>query len=159
MTAPFHGFFELRTARDLLEKLRRDLERLRAAPLDTDAAFNFFVTAEHLLDWVYPKKAGTAQRTAERKASSLLQVCSHLANGAKHFETEAKQHKSVDQTVKRSGFFPAGMFPPGFLPMFPDAQLVVKLKGGAAKALGSSVPALTLAEQVLKYWDAHANIT
>jgi hypothetical protein len=28
-----------------------------AAPKDSDAAFNFFVTAEHMLDWVYPKRS------------------------------------------------------------------------------------------------------
>jgi hypothetical protein len=51
------GFFDLKTAADLRAKLRRDIEKLRAEPTNPDAAFNFFVTALHMLDWIYPKNA------------------------------------------------------------------------------------------------------
>ncbi len=50
------GLFSLKTPADLREKLRRDLAKLLDAPLDADAAFNFFITAEHMLDWVYPNR-------------------------------------------------------------------------------------------------------
>ncbi len=48
------AWFELRTPADLLAKLKADGERLRAEPADSHAAFDFFVTAWHLADWVYP---------------------------------------------------------------------------------------------------------
>src|SRR5262245_24876821 len=101
------GIFHLRTATDLREKLRRDLKKLKDEPLNADAAFNFFVTAEHMLDWVYPKKANRQKRTVARKNSVWLQVCSHLANGAKHFEVEDPQHDSVSSTgtSQRGGYF------------------------------------------------------
>jgi hypothetical protein len=43
-------FFLMRTANDLLQKLERDFKKLKQHPLDVDLAFNFFVTAEHILD-------------------------------------------------------------------------------------------------------------
>src|SRR4051794_3920716 len=139
--ALMEGLFTLKTPADLREKMRRDLEKMRAAPLDADAAFNFFVTAEHMLDWVYPRDANRQARTDARKKSTLLQVCSHLANGAKHFEVEGKQHQSVDKTGRSGifyapptylgrGYFPAGHFgfgpcPPG---CFEVGRLIVHLK-------------------------------
>jgi hypothetical protein len=43
-------FFIFKTSWDLLGKVRRELERYEAAPLD-DHAFNFFITVYHILDW------------------------------------------------------------------------------------------------------------
>jgi len=48
------GLFQLQTARDLLAKLGHDYERLRNSPNDAYVAFDFFVTAEHILDWLHP---------------------------------------------------------------------------------------------------------
>ena len=45
------GFFHLRTPEDLVLKLRREFDRLSANPADSDAAFNFFVTAIHVPEW------------------------------------------------------------------------------------------------------------
>jgi hypothetical protein len=41
------GLFDLQTPTDLLRKLEREYERWKADPLNTDPAWNFFVTAEH----------------------------------------------------------------------------------------------------------------
>ena len=64
------GFFNLQTQFDLRDKLHRELDKLRAAPLDVDAAFNFFVTAEHLPEW-----AGTPARD-QRRTASISSRCS-----------------------------------------------------------------------------------
>src|SRR5262249_8271723 len=133
------GVFDLVTAADLREKLRRDLAKFKSEPLNPDAAFNFFVTAEHMLDWVHPKQINKLKREAERKSEILLQVCSHLANGAKHFEVEGSQHDSVSSTGVRGGHFP-----PNYFPHFPSAYfggptLVVRLKGTAATQLGQTI--------------------
>jgi hypothetical protein len=48
------GVFELRSLSDLLEKLKHGDEALVAAE-NAYLTFNFFVTAEHLVDWVHPK--------------------------------------------------------------------------------------------------------
>lgn len=66
------GLFQLQTAHELLAKLRHDHERLREAPNDAYVAFDFFVTAEHMLDWVYPGFSRKSQRTAERQSQVVL---------------------------------------------------------------------------------------
>ncbi len=92
---PPNGIFNLRTASDLRQKLRHDLDRLKWSPTNTYEAFNFFVTAEHLLDWQFPGYDDKAQRERVRSEEVILQITSHLANGAKHFQTQAKHHRSV----------------------------------------------------------------
>src|SRR5438093_3868693 len=92
---PTRGLFQLREPRDLLAKLVHDYDRLRETPDDPYPAFDFFVTAEHLLDWLYPGAAGKARRTAERNSQVILQVVSHLATGAKHMVPEDPRHRSV----------------------------------------------------------------
>ena len=47
MASTLRGTFELKTAYELLQKLRHDLEAFRRKPTSTYRAFNFFVTAEH----------------------------------------------------------------------------------------------------------------
>lgn len=156
MSNSFHGFFELQTSQDLLEKLRRDFHKLREAPLDSDAAFNFFVTAEHMLDWIYPKRSGKKQRETERRSSILLKVISHLANGAKHFEVEASHHESVRET-QRSGLrmFMPRMFRTRLLSHLSRSFLVVTLDGQAAREYGPKIRLQDLAEKVIAYWESH----
>jgi len=153
------GIFCLRTASDLREKLRRDMVKVKSEPLNPDVAFNFFVTAEHMLDWVYPKRANKRKRTDARTKSPLLGVCSHLATGAKHLEVEAPHHDSVSSTGTAGGYFPASYFPPHY---FSNAyfgagrRLVVKLQGAAARDLGPCIGVVELAEKVMDYWDKHS---
>ena len=60
-----------------------------------NVAVDFFVTAEHMADWVLPGQANRQARETLRASSVLLQVPSHVANGAKHFIAEARPHQSV----------------------------------------------------------------
>ena len=46
------AFFQLVTPAHLFEKMERDLEALNASSSDSMLAFNFFVTAENLPDWL-----------------------------------------------------------------------------------------------------------
>jgi len=68
------GFFELKTAQDLLCKLKREFTQLQRAPLNQDIAFNLFITAEHIADWLYPGYKNITQRESLRDSSVLLQV-------------------------------------------------------------------------------------
>ena len=143
------GVFELRSPADLLAKLGRELERLRAAPNNVDHAFNFFVTAEHMLDWLYPGDEHKATRADLRKQEPLLQLVSHLASGAKHFYKLGPHH----QSVATSGMFRRH---PHFAMhrLIPD-QLQVIAVGAAGEALGgSNISAMALAERVYAYWKA-----
>ncbi len=143
------GVFELKSDGDLLAKLGRELERLRAAPNDVDHAFNFFVTAEHMLDWRYPDDP--CKRKNERE-KPLLQLVSHLANGAKHFDHLAKHHQSVASTglmARHPNRMMQHIFP---------GELSVVAVGAAGEALGGSrITVLALAERVYAYWQQEVN--
>jgi hypothetical protein len=143
------GVFELRSPQDLVAKLRFDFKRLEADPLDQYAAFDFFVTAAHLPDWLAPglDQAAKDKRTEIRARNILLQVCDHIASGSKHFEASAKHHTSVARTETHHGGFSRE-----FSRAFEISELTVHLQGDAAKELGESVDALDLARQVLDYW-------
>jgi hypothetical protein len=152
------GFFELKTPKDLLKKLQSDYERFNANELDTYAAFDFFVTAEHLLDWVYPGKANETQRKHSRQNEILLGVCSHIASGAKHFKVEAKHHESVSDTERQgSGGAMFGGSPLGaaYFGEGPTVTLVVELDGRSATELGQTILAFDLATKILNFWETH----
>jgi hypothetical protein len=92
------GFAQLRSTHDLLSKLKSDRARMEGDPNDVYPAFDFFVTAEHLVDWYYPDTQDQKRRrdrTDLRNSEPLLQIVSHIANGAKHFEATAAHHQSV----------------------------------------------------------------
>ncbi len=154
------NFSPLKNSTDLRDKLRRDLAKIESALLDTDAYFNFFVTAEQMLDWIFPGKAGKKQRTTLRKSEVLLQVCSHLANNLKHFRVEDPQHDSIRNTRKESGNPGARVGVSQFgstrfsEPSVPP-RLYVDLKKVAAAKLGKSIEAIDLARRVMAYWDGY----
>lgn len=159
MGRSMRGFFLLRTAKDLLQKLERDFKKLKQHPLDVDLAFNFFVTAEHILDWKYPGRANKSNREKLRNAEVLLQVTSHLASGAKHFDVEAKHHTSVKDTG-RVGYWTKGYWPRGFWPEgYWSESLIVHLDGNAASLLSSQISVLDLASSVLQFWQSHLQST
>ena len=149
----FQGFFELKTAQDLLDKLNREYTQLQTSPLNQDIAFNFFITAEHITDWLHP--GNSSNRTTLRKSSIYLQVCSHIANGAKHFKATKPHHTSVSDTslngaIQRNAFQNNA---------FDVTRLSIDLDGAAAKQLGSSIEVVELAGRILKFWENHMNPT
>ncbi|MBS1786643.1 MAG: hypothetical protein JST85_02925 [Acidobacteria bacterium] len=89
------GFFELKTADQLFAKLEDDFQMARADSLNSRLWFNFFVTAEHIPEWHF-KDSNLASKF--RKANAVLRVCSHIANGGKHFEVTDKRHNSIAAT-------------------------------------------------------------
>jgi hypothetical protein len=111
-----------------------------------------------MLDWVYPKKVNKSKRTQTKRNSVLLQVCSHVANGAKHFEVEDPQHDSVSSTSTTGGYFPAGYFGSrywGNAYFGAGRRLAIRLKGKAETELGQIIGVVELAEKVMAYWDQH----
>jgi len=152
--ADMKGTFELKTPHDLLKKLQFDLHQLENDSTNTYLAFNFFVTAEHMKDWLYPGKSNKAIREALENSSVLLQVCSHVANGAKHFNVEAKHHYSVVDTEKSGGYWGSGYFASNYWPRgyFAKGALNIILQGDAELQLGASISALSLAQRIVEFW-------
>jgi hypothetical protein len=154
------GIFELSTAAHLLQKLHYEFALLKKDPDNVYVTFNFFVTAEHILDWLYPKKANKKKREKERDNSILLQICSHVANGSKHFEVEDPRHQSVSDTTHTGGYWPKGYFPTGYFPegYFPESNLIIHLDGDSKNQLGESVSVIKLATMIVDFWDKHPDL-
>ena len=145
------GFLELQSAEHLLVKLRHDFALLEERPMDTYRAFNFFVTAEHMADWKFPGRSNDTPRKQIRKHNILLQICSHLANGLKHFRAEAKHHQSVTGAVKSSGVY-GNAYPDTYLDVHPRG-IIIRLEGDAEDTYGDSMYAVDLARKTLQFWE------
>jgi hypothetical protein len=136
----YQGFSQaLQTQGDMLVKLRHDLDRLKADPVDAFAAYDFLVTAFHMSEW--PPKASIDP--------TLLALLKHLAVGAKHFKPTDPRLQSVADVKTLIGFDPAG-FGAGFA----AGRLMIDLGGEAARKFGKEVSVLALAEQALRAWEA-----
>lgn len=149
------GFGSLQSPKDLLAKLQHDYRLLSDAPGNTYIAYNFFVTAEHMLDWLYPGDRGSGgekSRTGKRQSEILLRIVSHIANGAKHFHPNPKRHHSVTHVDHSDAPYGHGKYGDG---RYGADDLIVTLEGEAAAKFGVVISALTLAEHVLLYWQSH----
>lgn len=134
------GWFEMKSAADLMRKLERDFERLRENPRDAMSAFDFFVTAYHLKDWV--------EEDIDPSDHPILQVCGHLANGAKHFKAERWEEDGPVQDGMREG----GAFSEEFGPGFDIGELIVELRGDKAEQFGRKIEITELASKALEFW-------
>jgi hypothetical protein len=146
----FNGFGSLQTPGDLFEKLQHDLARVQRAPADSYAAFDFFVTAHHLLDWIYPGEVHREARVELEKATVLLQLAAHIANGSKHRVAEHKKHHSVtDVDVHHGAFEPTAFESTAFET---ETYLLVALEEPAASKYGSQIAVSDLAVKVVQWW-------
>jgi hypothetical protein len=145
-------FLELRSPLHLLSKMDADFTfRLRLAPIDAYAAFDFFAAANQLPEWL--GRARCAPGTPRNGYDQTLRViCAELANGAKHFTlNSATQEVRADDVPDRSAI--GGSHRGG--------SLLITLDADAARALKRSHPvisALELAGLVLAYWKTHPMI-
>jgi len=146
----FKGFAELQVPHDLVRKLEYDLERIRKSPQDQYAAFDFFVTAEHIVDWIHP--TDEPARKQLRSSSSLLKITSHLANGVKHFEAKASHHRSVVD-VEKTRYAEPGYFAEDYV----AEPLFIHLTSEEERSFGcATIEIAEFAQQVLDYWRANA---
>jgi hypothetical protein len=139
------GFGNLQTPADLLAKLRHDRSRIEVGPSDQYAAFDFFVSAEHMADWVLPGRANEAARRRLRDSSILLEVTSHIANGSKHLIADKPHHRSVSHVDAPPEWIQSGWVQPGWVQA---GELIVTLEGLAADKLGSSIRVSSLADKI-----------
>lgn len=133
-------FFEIKTPVDLFKKIESDLAELEVSHQDVKVAFNFFVSLEHLPDWL-------DLRDMVRK-NPTLRIVSHIANGAKHLNINDGRHNSVTGTEK-SRYAEKGCFELGYV----EEPLIIYLSDEESKKLGfSEIDALTLGKQVVEFW-------
>jgi len=155
--SPFKGAVGLQTPQDLLRKLQHDFARVQQDERDVYAAFDFFVTAHHMLDWLHPGDKGA--RLAELHSSQLVMACAHLANGAKHFVLRPHHQAVTDVHIAGSGHFGARHFAAAtFRSALNTPRLVVEFDGEAAIEMGSWLPLRDFAAKVLQHWESDARL-
>lgn len=140
-----NGFFSLRTPHDLLDKLEFDYKRLTEASTESIqaqyAAFDFFVGAEHMPDWLKYTKGGSLNLYRDYPEGPIV---SHVASGAKHFQVTKPQHTSVKNTESNGGIFDPDIFDADIFDC--DSSLVIELENGVKEDV------IELANRVLLYW-------
>jgi hypothetical protein len=77
------NFFEISTPRDMFNKARRELKRMKA-DYNTDTIFNFFVTAYHIMDYVKKQEAISPAVIKDMYDDSDFQMCHFICNKGKH---------------------------------------------------------------------------
>lgn len=143
------GVFDLRTPDHLLAKLQHDFQRMSDNPADSYAAFDFFVTAFHMKDWLKGSRQGRTAQMHGSKDKALFEVCGEIANGSKHFEERLVR---VEKTELSGGAFDPHVFDPA---VFDVGRLTIHLSVETAKELGLSTveDAITVGRQVLDTWE------
>jgi len=143
----WQGFSEqLQRPEDLLRKMTGDYERMRAAPSDAFPAFDFFVAAEHIVDWRWPDDG---DKRREVRSHDPAKTVSHLASGAKHFRATDPRHASI-RAVESAEHFGAA-FDPGVF----DSNVFQTGRPALVITMADDdheVDAIELAGLVLAYW-------
>src|SRR5438128_7144141 len=97
----------LRSAADLLQKVRRDAALLDQE-ITSDRFFNFVVTAYSLIDWIkhdptVPASAKTPSTIDLIRNDPWLLLCGDAATGAKHFKLTSRA-PTADKVSVASGW-------------------------------------------------------
>jgi hypothetical protein len=139
------GAWYLDEPKDLIAKMESDLARMRASPRDAHPAFDFFVTAHHLADWV---ERDDGRRRALIGATPLLLIAGAIANGSKHFMTSDPRWRAVSGL--ESGMRgPSGVGPAGIrVPLWVNLDEAMAARVPCA----SDVSAIDLAVLLLEWW-------
>lgn len=142
------GLFDLVTADDLCAKLDHDYRRVVTNDADVFAAFDFIVTAWHLLEWKHPGAAGKALK----EEYSILALCEHLCVSGKHFDPTDPRHQSVQGTFRKSawgrGCWAHGCWAQGTW----QDELVINIAEGSRESLGERLTMRQFADLVMEFW-------
>jgi hypothetical protein len=143
------GIFGLTSPRDLLDKLMYDYKRLmddkgQQAMLYT--AYDFFVTAYSLVDWVKKHKHLTPPQIKMIYDQMIIKICADIANGSKHFRRD-QIPKTTLKTYSAPPAFQRTAFQPNAFQTAWSAW--VKLSPSEAQEVGVSehCPVLELAKK------------
>jgi hypothetical protein len=146
------GFVELATIQDYCKKLKFDYNQLKADNLNQYKAFNFFITAHHLLDWLFPDKEKNNTIRKRIVDEIIFKVCSHIANGIKHFEVNPKRHSSVNK-IEKVGYVQAGYVEAGYV----KETIYITLENKAREIFGNTIEIEYLAEEIIEFWKKELN--
>lgn len=139
-------FFEYSTPREILEKAKRDLQKL-SQDIDIDNIFNFFVTAYHVVDYVKALDTVPADDIKALYKEPDFRKCRYICNKSKHRTLDKGDDEFL--TYRR-----------------PSAALGEFILGESALGLGRAyfiideteqVDVLNLGQRIIDRWEAFFN--
>jgi hypothetical protein len=141
--------YSFETAKDLLEKLRREANGL-TEEVTGDKFFNFVITAYHITDWI--KSDPSVPASAKNDIGSMYQntyvaICRDLANSSKHFSLLANYPNRVTDSAESEQGFGCGRFGFGGFGVG-EEQIDIECTDG------SKYNTLELAQNVLNSWES-----
>lgn len=166
--------FGLRTPRDLLDKLDREIRRLAEAEkasspnhrLQADHAFNCAITAWHIADWMHAGGLVTKKVNSERLSEyrreltrdcAELASCRDIANGSKHFKLD-KPDKAVLEKTSGQRANSRGVTRPHVRSLTRSVtrpltgEIVVVWVADVSLRDGGRIKAIKMFERVSTYW-------
>ena len=138
-----YSYFELKTPKDMLDKARRECNRMNEN-FHVDHVFNFFVTAYHVRDYILKNCPSKQAVLEEFLKDSDLKACHDLCDKGKHLKLDSPNR--VDPVVHTwQGYF--GGAPFGTLPfgsVFGPRVLITDT---------GNIEIKSLANRILKKWE------
>lgn len=142
------GFIELNTVNDYWKKLQHDYLLLSNNCEDVYLAFNFFVTAYHLIDWIF--EGERSRENEERKVfetNSLMKICFHICNGAKHFNPLDKRNDSVKK-IEKDKYVDEDYCDVDYV----ESPIIIYLEDNLKEEFGSSISITDLSNKIMIFW-------
>lgn len=139
-------FFEYSTPRQMLEKAKRELQRL-TEDMTSDNVFNFFVTAYHIVDRIGESDAVSQQNLNDLHSNPDFKKCKYICNKSKH--RKLKKYDNEFITYRR----PAAVFGEA---VFGESVF----NAGRAYFIidkNESVDVLKLGQNIIHLWEAFFN--
>ncbi|MCW2601755.1 MAG: hypothetical protein JWM02_3584 [Frankiales bacterium] len=106
------AFLELRTPSGMLEKAKREHARLKAS-FDIDNVFNFFVTANHIRDYIEKNRAVPQADVDKFFSDQDMKDCRDLCDKAKHLRLTKRADPMTHRYSGAIGGAPIGALPLG----------------------------------------------
>ena len=137
------AFFELSTPRDMLEKTRREYQRLKQS-WDIDNVFNFFVSANHIRDYIRKTNAVPQHVLNTFEHEQDIKDCADLCDKGKHLHLTKRPDPTTDTLY---GNAIAGLAIAG--------EAIVGSEGVWALRSGDRVvPVEDLADRLMQKWNS-----
>ncbi len=144
------GFVEIKSVPDYWKKLNFDFSKLRVNDNDTYLAFNFFVTAYHMIDWIFEAKHH--EERSDLNNEPIMKICNHIVSGIKHFVPGSKRHNSVVE-IEKERYVEDGYAEEGYF----EDPILIYLDEKFESEFGKSIKVIELATRVMSFWDTELN--
>ena len=143
----------LHSARDVWEKMERDLQRMKATPINADPFVDFFIGAFHIFEWIdeNPEK----NKKCFAAANPLWAIARSIANGQKHCVLKDSSRQGVLKIARVGGYCGSAYWGEGYWGegYWSSAGLLIQLSAEEAEKFGGPyLDAVEVAEELLRFW-------